>query len=534
MNFRFHKWFFILLPVSGFCLNSSFAQDVTPIDSSAKSGFLSKVAQVRKIAGAEAARASEKYQLSLTARKQRLVIEEIRKTNQQAEIFLKRKLDTLHIQQNLGEIDSVFLVVKEGIVTGRGSSPTERNLTISSAILLELISQASGRKNEVDAYMNHLVNYRDHIDSLTSNPAIYTFSSDSTSIVKYIQRLSIMTKGTAPVDSAINQVLSSAQTLQTRIDLTIFMLKSTLGEIENQRRSVSSFTFHREFPGLWEQPTASRPLNEIIRFSIHKEWIALKLYIRNSQALLLLMLILIGMSTVFISALRKKLLQDDGNSGYLIIKHPLYSAILIVSSFYQFVFINPPFIFTFLIWIILTGCLSIIFHRFITRYWMTFWLTVAIFFLLAGTDNLILQASRIERWYMFALSVVGTIYGCYILQKGRLDELKEKYIIYSIRFMVLAQFASGLLNLTGRYNISKALFISGFQGVIVAILFLWVVRLINEGLEIATNAYQHPEKQLFYINFDKIGGKIPVVLRITIPGLAGDRWSQFLCIKAAL
>jgi potassium efflux system protein len=60
-------------------------------------------------------------------------------------------------------------------------------------------------------------------------------------------------------------------------------------------------------------------------------------------------------------------------------------------------------------------------------------------FLLAGVDNLILQASRPERWGMLYLAITGFLSGLFILLKGPKNELRENMILYFIHvdFMVI-------------------------------------------------------------------------------------------------
>jgi len=96
-----------------------------------------------------------------------------------------------------------------------------------------------------------------------------------------------------------------------------------------------------------------------------------------------------------------------------------------------------------------------------------------------------------------------------VLIKGRKDELREKLILYFIALLVLLELTSVIMNLFGRYNFSKTLLISGYLGVVIGILFLWTVRLINEGLYMASGVYTKQDRKLFYINFDKVGEKAP-------------------------
>ena len=70
---------------------------------------------------------------------------------------------------------------------------------------------------------------------------------------------------------------------------------------------------------------------------------------------------------------------------------------------------------------------------------------------------------------------------------------------------------STVANVYGRYNISKSLLTSGIFGLVNGILFFWVIRLTNEMLTIAARIYQTPDRKTLYINFERVGKKVPSV-----------------------
>jgi len=127
----------------------------------------------------------------------------------------------------------------------------------------------------------------------------------------------------------------------------------------------------------------------------------------------------------------------------------------------------------------------------------------------ASADNLLLQESHTERIFILILALVGLVAAVVFLIKGDRNKLKEKWIVYFIGFVILLEAASIVANISGRYNLSKTLMTSGFFNVIIAILFLWTVRLINEGLALASEIYKSPDKKLFYLNFDRVGNEVP-------------------------
>ena len=114
------------------------------------------------------------------------------------------------------------------------------------------------------------------------------------------------------------------------------------------------------------------------------------------------------------------------------------------------------------------------------------------------------------------VAIIGAVTGLVILFQKKESELREKWITYSIGFMVLLEILSVVTNVIGRYNLSKTLFIGGYLNVVIAILFLWVVRFINEGLLLAFDVYTVQDRKLFYLNFERVGKRAPTLLYLLL------------------
>ncbi len=198
--------------------------------------------------------------------------------------------------------------------------------------------------------------------------------------------------------------------------------------------------------------------------------------------------------------------------GQLVFRYPILASIVIVLSIFQFMFPAPPFIFSCLLWFTAAICLGIIFKDFISNFWMAFWLTTLSCTAMACAGNLILQPSQAERWLMLILAVAAVVFGLLFLIKGKKQPLRESMIVYFIWILVITETIAAITNIFGRYNLSKALFVSGYLNVLAGILFLWTARFINETLRHAYQVYNAPQKRSFYLNFSKVGNGAPAWL----------------------
>ena len=444
----------------------------------------------------------------------------IKKVLQKATLYLKSGIDTLGTAKLLSNIERDFVIASDGVLTNRGTAQTNRNLTATSIIISELLNRILTIRTTLDLHHQNLTSYRFQLDSLTNNPVLFKFPKDSANTVKYLQHLVVVAYQVNPVDSNMKVASNNVRSLLNRVDMTVLKLESGLEEVHLYQRKMAHGIFDREFGDIWDPVGFARPFSEIIKQALAKGQLTLYFYAGNNIGKLITLLLLVVTSFVYLRSLKniyisKKLLTEEFE-GQLVLKYPLLSALIIIINLFQFIFSSPPFMLNIVFWTISSISLSFVFYQYINRYWMMVWLTILVLFLISAAANLILQASRPERWFMLILSLLGFILGILVSWKGRREELREKWIIYSIMFMAVLELTSLCMNIFGRYNLSKMLLISGYLNVVIAILFLWTVRLINEGLFLAFEVYTHQDKKLFYLNFDKVGRRAPVLFYVAL------------------
>ena len=478
--------------------------------------------QLKQLGFSEVKKGMQKFQEDRTETNQEKLIESIQRTMQAATNYVEIGVDTTGLNEELTDIERWYNIAIDGVLINKSTTQTKGNLEVSAKILKELLKRIQDRQRSLDKYYEELLEFRNDIDSLYSDSSLYRLSSDSATSARYIQKMVLLASEIKPADSVLKHALGNVAALETNVNLTVNKFNTGIKQIEKFQQDLFHQYFKREFPNL-SQPSANgtkRSLSGIARISIAKAKLSLSFYTINYINGIIIILLLIVGCTYFLRSLKhrlreKKVLNNDF-SGQLVLRYPVLSAILLVLSLFQFIFLQPVFAFSFLIWTISAICLTIIFSGYITRYWMYSWITVFSLFLLGCADNFMREPSRIERWFMFGLAVAGVISCVIILLKGRKEELKEKWIVYFMVLMGLMESASALLNFYGRYNLAKTGLTNGFLNVVIGLLFLWVVRFINEGLSLASIVYEAPDKKFFYINFKKLGNKVPAIFYVLL------------------
>lgn len=491
------------------------SQTDRPLDSGKvkKGGFMSRM---QDFAEKSAKESIEDFKSDKVAMVQLEVINQLRLTVQDAKGYLKTGLDTTLIKKKLKALKQDYLSGIEGVLTNRGTTQTYRNLASTKRVLKALSMEVKRIKSSLESQQKKFAYFHYKIDSLGTAPELFIFPKDSAQTLDYVRTLGSIAVDAAPVDSVLKASNARVQKLLYSYNMELSELQNTIEQVEGFEEQMANETFTRELPNIWQEQLRFRPFGEIVRFSLKKNIMTLKFYMVNNVGKISLIVLLCFCSFIYLNALRgiykEKGLVSKEMNGQLAIRYPALSAILIVLSLFQFLLVSPPFTLSFIIWVISCSSLTVIFRNFITSYWMRVWLVMVLFFIIASASNLLLQASRAERWYMIVLAGIGVVAGTVIILHRKQVELREKWITYSIFVMVCIEFFSIILNIYGRFNLAKTLFLAGFLNVIIAILFLWVVRLINEGLLLAFEVYTVQNKKLFYLNFGKVGSQAPPVL----------------------
>lgn len=475
---------------------------------SVQQGFVAKTERFFK---ESAKRSVRDLEMDRAAIRQNRVLEDIKLLASQSRSFLRKGFDSLNVDQGLKELIVLHDIAKDGVFENKGSAQSSRNLTVTFNILNALSIEVRSLKRDMDRYQDRITNYQLDLDSLSNDPALFVISKDSTNLARYMDRIRVIAREISPITLKLAERINSVHELQNKINIELARLESDMEEVQYYQNQLSDRTIARNFVNIWVPSRFERPLDEILYFSFVKAKLLYFYYLRAHLGKLFFFFLASLVVVVYVHVLRRQINDKNAVQASLLLHRPLLSGLMIGLCVMQFIFPVAPFVFTITILTIASIFLSFVFRPAITKYWMAVWLAILTLFILAGLDNLVLQPSRMERWLILFIAVAACLVGLLALfNKKRRDEIKERWILFPIAFMVLLELVSVVLNLFGRFNLSKVLLVAGLTNAVVFILFLWVIRLVNEGLQLASSVYQKQERRLFYINYNRVGKRAPV------------------------
>jgi small-conductance mechanosensitive channel len=479
------------------------------VDSS-KGSFIQ---QIQAIGADGYAKSVDKFESRKIYVRQHDLITQLKNENFKVKALLNNGINYSETQNQMRKFQELIPSILKGVEENKAELQTERNLTVSAAILREMLAELEIKKVKVDLFANQIRRSQYIIDSISAEKDLYLFSSDSLQTRQYAFLLVEIAKETKPIDDSLNRFSGKLDSLQTSLNEMVFDLNTQIEDLEIIRKNLNASIFDYEIPQDKTKLFFTRSLLESISYSSSKEKLALLFYLKLYKSRLIVLTVLILLSWSFLHTLKtrteKSKENDPKDDRNVVLKFPLLSSTVIFTGFFQFFFPNPPFIFYWIVWLIASISLTIIFKGYLTRFWMFFWIFTVLVFLISGIENMILLPSQLERFAMAGLASIGVIFLVFTLRKGKNQQLKEQRIAYFIWFMGVFEFISLTLNLVGRFNLSKSFLVAGYIGIVVGILLLWTVRLINQALSIATKIYHNQEKELFFINFDKLGNRAP-------------------------
>jgi len=470
-------------------------------------GFVAKMEQFFK---ESAKRSIQDLEMDRATIRQNRVLEDIKLLASQSRSFLRKDFDSMRVDRGLKELTVLHDMAKDGVFENKGSAQSSRNLTVTFNILNALSIEVRSLKREMDRYQDRLTNYQLQLDSLSNDPALFVVSKDSANVARYIGRIRVIATEISPITLKLAERINVVHELENKINIELARLESDMEEVQYYQNQLSDRTIARNFVNIWVPSKFERPLDEILYFSFVKAKLLYFYYLRAHLGKLFFFFLASLVVVVYVHVLRRQINDKNAVQASLLLHRPLLSGLMIGFCVMQFIFPAAPFVFTITILTIASIFLSLVFRPAITKYWMAVWLAILTLFILAGLDNLVLQPSRMERWLILFIAVAACLVGLLALfNKKRRDEIKERWILFPIAFMVLLELVSVVLNLFGRFNLSKVLLVAGLTNAVVFILFLWVIRLVNEGLQLASSVYQKQERRLFYINYNRVGKRAP-------------------------
>ena len=429
----------------------------------------------------------------------------------------KRGIDTALINKEIKEIEEQFKTAAEGTYTGDIEIQTMRNLNTSDVLMSEILTRLKRNKEKTESILEELVPLKNTIDSLHSDTILFVFSNDSAMFTEYFTKLITLYGKFVPTDSSLTVTIKGLRESQNQMANLESKINTVKDLIEDNKGTLAKNLVSKDVNNLGEQEQSTESIRDKFSFSYTKARLVLEYYLTNNLGKVIFLFFVFLVLLYFTIKVRNRFdpdkLSQSNDLTKLLLDHPVLSSAFICLTILQFIFANPPVIFSGIIWTLSAIILTLLLWKYLSGKRLFYWLFLFTTFLAALLIDLLLKESQIERIVMLviAFAAIAILILTYKKNIVEIKNNKVKLLFFAIAFLLLA--GSAIANLAGRYNLSKLYLTVCFFATLTAVLLYWAMILSSELLNASSETYESEGNQNFQNRVQKMKFRIPVYLK---------------------
>lgn len=511
----FFSFFLLLTLLSGF--NSGlFAQSTDPQELDTLLQSIKKTdKQMKKLNNESFTQSKENYEFNVLLNKQNHSFNLLNEQIQKANALLKEGIDYKGFTTELDMLVKLKTNTIKGIVTNESKMQTVRDLTTTSLLLKEILKRTNSQLEKISLNNGSLSKIQRRMDSLAADKIIYEIPVKETAKKNYVQRMVFITNDLNTVNSSLKNAIDSIQKLEVKGKVFKYSLETDLALVNNIRKTLSEKISNGQ-PDVVYVKNEDSTFKQSIMQSILKGYLSFVFYGANQADNLIIFFFFTAFLTIYLRLIRKKYVQaklytDLKFPGY-VLNYPLAASVLIMIAIFQFFLPSPPFVFTVLLWLVSGIAITMISYCSVSRYWFKIWLVVFVLNIIALLDNLILLYTPGEGRFVLFLSIIGVLFGVYVLSNCKKEgrEFKEKsFAVAFVVFLVFQLFAL-YYSIKDSYNLAKILMTNGYFTLLIVYQLIWSFGLSIDTFNFSKHLSLYHEEDFEKEQKEKANFKMPL------------------------
>lgn len=471
--------------------------------------------QMKQLNNESFTQSKENYEFNVLLNKQNHSFNLLNEQIQKANALLKEGIDYKGFTTELDLLVKLKKTTIKGIVTNESKMQTVRDLTSTSLLLKEILKRTNSQLEKISLNNASLSKIQRRMDSLAADKIIYEIPTKEVAKKNYVQRMVFITNDLNLVNTGLKNAIDSIQKLEVKGKVFKYSLETDLALVNNIRKTVSD-KISNGAPDVVYSGADDTTFKQNIQQSLLKGYLSFVFYGANEVGSLVVFLFFASFLTIYLRLIRKKYIQanlykDLKFPGY-VLNNPFAASVLIMISIFQFFLASPPFVITAMLWLISGIAITLISYRSASRYWIKIWLTVFVLTIIAIIDNLILLYTPGEGRFVLFMSVVGILFGGYVLlnckKEGR--EFKEKsFAVAFVVFLVFQIFAL-YYSIIDSYNLAKILMTNGYFTLLIVYQLIWSFGLSIDTFNFSKHLSLYHEEDFDREQKEKANFKMPL------------------------
>ncbi|KIC92721.1 mechanosensitive ion channel family protein [Flavihumibacter solisilvae] len=418
--------------------------------------------------------------------------------------FLKRGLDTAEIHHELPRIRNLLDNIKTGLYSSE-VPPNLRSLNASKTILTQAAAQLDGWQADLEKYQSVLRDLKNEISNIVNDSVFKKLAGDTALFNFYLSQLTDQGKKWTVLREQFRDQVNNISFLLHNVGVTSIEATDLIDEVNYRMSMLKRKMLTKTEPFIWEVTSAGQDglLRSIAR-SVLPNWRLVRYYLKDHWSGPLFMLSLTGLFALWVRANLSKVRKIAASQ----FAHPLkylgrsyiLSSLMLFFTITPFFSSSPPAVYIEILWVVMILVASrlawpdwsVNYHR--------YWRTVVLVFLLVGYDNLLISTSVGERYGMLALNIAAMVAGWRLFREVKREPLRYPVFQDEVLWLFVgANVIAMMLNVFGRFTLSKLISNAAVIGIGQALAFYLLVEIIIEAFYLHYEGNRHSRTAAFFL-----------------------------------
>jgi potassium efflux system protein len=445
-------------------------------------------------------------------------IEEYTNTYIQIKSDLSRGFDTLDVSEELPQMERRMSQMRITI---------DRSTTLNYlSTIRDMIDHSSDQLKEwqaqLTAYNNQLDTIRENIADFKADSLMHQTPADTDLRVKsYLQVKALETKW-ARLDSVSKKGIIKISDLENRVSALSLLVLDLDNQVDFRVHEFTLKAITNEYGFIWATRQTDRLDTTLVRsynvnYRLYKYFLISKSnYLRHIACILLLVLFL-----VWILSSKRKIqrVKDDHQSifdqTHYAIKHPLTSAVLVVSIIGTYFYDHPPQVFSQTTLIVTIAAIGILIKDIWPKPLFNFWKILFVLAILLSVSNVLILVTYTDRLLLLATACIG-IYAAFKLVKyvRTSPTAFPLYLEIILKLFIGLLVVSILMNIVGRFSLAKIILAASVFNLCLGMGLYLLVQILMESLFLQLEGNKGIDNQTIasYLDFNVVQKKFKDVV----------------------
>lgn len=452
---------------------------------------------------------------------------------------LSKALDTLEIMEDIPLAERLSGVVRDRL-NDENSKISIRYINELDNLLRNIRGQVQNAERKITARTEELVTVREQLEEIKQDQIFRLDLRDPSVLREYQTAILQLREQVEKTEEVLSEQRIFTAYYQSRISRMMINISELSEEIDVEKRKAEKALLLKDMSYPWEKKSYESSLNlsGVFYESLKLNEVIFSRYLKSHLGLSIFLSVLIFICYFWIRNILKVIKAEKEFSNIILERaryvpnHPFLSVIIVFLPLFPFVFSNPTNSFlTVLNWIIIFSVTVLLSGKFPKTLFRT-WLAFVLIFVIYTFSNLYRDINYSERYYLFALSIIGIYLALRIVRFQRSNpDVLPTFIEVLVRFYIAMQVLSILANIFGRFTLSKLLGVASTMSFAQAVGLYLFVLVIMELIYLQIEVGRKKETEFTsFIDFHGIQKRVKKVFY----GIAALIWTYYFLDNLSL